>query len=111
MTIPDYQSLMLPVLIASSKGEVQIGPVVEELANQLGLTPEERSALLPSGKQTVIANRVNWAKSYLKQAGLVENTRRGQAQVQSTSPGCGHRCRLAHGRSAKVHRRWSALAL
>jgi restriction system protein len=37
MSIPDYQSLMLPVLVASSKGEVRIGPVVDELANQLGL--------------------------------------------------------------------------
>ena len=49
MTIPDYQSLMLPVLVASSKGEVRIGSVVEELADHLGLTPEERSELLPSG--------------------------------------------------------------
>src|SRR5271165_2062379 len=43
MAIPDYQSLMLPVLVASSKGEVRIGFVVEELADQLALTPEERS--------------------------------------------------------------------
>ena len=58
MPIPDYQSLMLPVLAASSKGEVRIGAVVEELAHQLNLTPEERGELLPSGKQTVFSNRV-----------------------------------------------------
>jgi restriction endonuclease Mrr len=53
MSIPDYQSLMLPVLVASAKGEVRIGPVVDELANQLGLSPEERRELLPSGRQPV----------------------------------------------------------
>jgi restriction endonuclease Mrr len=59
MSIPDYQSLMLPVLVASSKGEVRIGQVVDELADQLELSPEDRSDLLPSGKQTVFSNRVH----------------------------------------------------
>ena len=81
MAIPDYQSLMLPVLVASSKGEVRIGSVVEELADQLALTPEERSELLPSGKQTVFSNRVHWAKSYLSKARLVEITRRGHFKI------------------------------
>ncbi len=71
MTIPDFQSLMLPVLVASSRGEVRIGAAVEELANQLGLSTEERRELLPSGKQTTFGNRVHWAKTYLAQAGLV----------------------------------------
>jgi restriction system protein len=81
MSIPDYQSLMLPVLVASAKGEVRIGPVVDELANQLGLSPEERSELLPSGQQTVFSNRVHWAKSYLSKAQLVEITRRGYFRI------------------------------
>jgi restriction system protein len=81
MSIPDYQSLMLPVLVASSKGEVRIGSVVEDLAGQLGLSAEERSELLPSGKQTVFSNRVNWAKSYLTKARLVEITRRGHFTI------------------------------
>src|SRR5580700_6557256 len=81
MSIPDYQSLMLPVLEASSKGEVRIGEVVEELAQKLGLSPEERSELLPSGKQTVFSNRVHWAKSYLSKARLVEITRRGYFRI------------------------------
>src|SRR5271170_832023 len=81
MAIPDYQSLMLPVLVASSKGEVRIGFIVEELADQLALTPEERSELLPSGKQTVFSNRVHWAKSYLSKAHLVEITRRGHFKI------------------------------
>jgi restriction system protein len=81
MPIPNYQSLMLPVLVASSKGEVRIGSVVEELANQLGLNPQERSELLPSGKQTVFSNRVHWAKFYLSKAQLVEVTRRGHFKI------------------------------
>src|ERR1035437_8111468 len=81
MSIPDYQSLMLPVLAASSKGEVRIGSVVEDLVGQLGLSAEERSELLPSGKQTVFSNRVNWAKSYLTKARLVEITRRGHFTI------------------------------
>jgi restriction system protein len=81
MAIPDYQSLMLPVLIASSKGEIRIGTTVEELADQLDLDAAERSELLPSGKQTVFSNRVHWAKSYLSKAGLVEITRRGHFRI------------------------------
>lgn len=76
MSIPDYQFLMLPVLKAAAHGEVRIGTVVEELANQLELSNEERAELLPSGKQTVFSNRVHWAKSYLSKAQLIELTRR-----------------------------------
>jgi restriction system protein len=81
MSIPDYQSLMLPVLTASLDGEIRIGDVVERLAEKLGLGPEERSQLLPSGKQTLFANRVHWAKTYLTKAGLIESTRRGHFKI------------------------------
>lgn len=81
MSIPDYQSLMLPVLFASFDGERRIGDVVAPLAEKLGLTPEERAELLPSGKQTVFANRVHWAKTYLGKAGLIEGTRRGHFKI------------------------------
>jgi len=66
---------------SSSKGEVRIGAVAEEVANDLGLSPEERSELLPSGQQTVIGNRVHWAKFYLSKAQLVEATRRGYFRI------------------------------
>lgn len=75
--IPDYQSLMRPVLDCARNGPRKMTDVVEEIADQLRLTDEERSQLLPSGKQTKIANRVHWARSYMKQAGLVRNVRRG----------------------------------
>jgi len=74
--IPDYQALMRPVLECASQREVRIGDVVEEIADTLGLSQADREELLPSGKQTRFANRVHWAKSYLKQAGLVKATRR-----------------------------------
>lgn len=65
----------------SVEGEVRISAVVEDLADRLGLTEEERAQLLPSGKQTTFANRVHWARSYLKQAGLVKNTRRAHYEI------------------------------
>ena len=79
--IPDYQSLMRPVLTCAEASETRISDVVELLADKLALTAEERAQLLPSGKQTRSANRVNWAKAYLAKAGLVENTRRGYFRI------------------------------
>ena len=74
--IPDFQSLMRPVLEVASKGEVSIGKTVGLLADKFGLTEEQRQELLPSGKQSRFTNRVHWAKSYLKQAALVKDTKR-----------------------------------
>jgi restriction system protein len=81
MAVPDYQSLMLPVLLASTIGEVRIGDAVDRLADQLNLTPEDRAQLLPSGKQTLLGNRVHWAKTYLTKSGLLESTRRGHFRI------------------------------
>lgn len=81
MAIPDFQTLMLPVLRESASGEAQIGEVVERLASKFSLSEEDRSALLPSGRQTTFANRVHWAKSYLGKAGLVELTARGRFRI------------------------------
>jgi restriction system protein len=82
MPIPDYESLMLPVLkIASDGQEHRIGDVVEQLARDFGLTDEERQHLLPSGKQATFANRVHWARTYLAQAKLLEPTRRAHFKI------------------------------
>lgn len=75
--IPDYQSLMRPVLAHAASGEVRVSDLITAVSSELGLSEAERSELLPSGKQTIIANRVHWAKTYLKQAGFVAATRRG----------------------------------
>ncbi len=79
--IPDYQTLMRPVLECAKDGEANINEVARILADKLKLTPAEVSEMLPSGKQTRFSNRVNWAKSYLKNAGLVEITRRGYFRI------------------------------
>lgn len=79
--IPDYQSLMRPVLESAEKEPRKISDVVEEISNNLELTEEERQQLLPSGKQTTIANRIHWSRSYLKQAGLVRNIKRGWFEI------------------------------
>lgn len=81
MTVPLFQALMLPVLSASTKGEVRIGDVRSRLAEQLELTPEDREKRLPSGKQGLFENRVHWAKFYLEKAGLIESTRRGHFRI------------------------------
>ncbi len=72
---------MLPVLRNAAEGEVRISDVVERLADEFALSSEERSHLLPSGRQTTFANRVHWAKSYLGKAGLVELTKRAHFRI------------------------------
>jgi restriction system protein len=77
MPIPDYQTLMRPVLEAAAEGEISVRDCAAALAERLGLSTEELSERLASGRQTVFYNRVHWAKTYLSQAGLLEMTRRG----------------------------------
>jgi restriction system protein len=82
MAIPDYETLMLPVLKVAGDGhEHRIGDVVDQLARDFGLTEEERRQILPSGRQATFANRVGWAKTYLVQAGLLEATRRAHFKI------------------------------
>jgi restriction system protein len=72
---------MLPVLLATPETEIRIGDVINRLADELKLTPEERAQLLPSGVQGLFANRVHWAKFYLTKAALIESTRRGYVKL------------------------------
>ena len=81
MAVPDYQSLMLPVLMSAANGEVRISEVVRQLADELSLSEEDRSELLPSRRQAVFDNRVRWAKTYLTKAGLIESTRRAHFRI------------------------------
>ena len=75
MPIPDYQTLMLPLLRLASNGvERPFREAVEKLADEFVLTDDE---LLPSGTAHVFGSRVGWARSYLKQAGLLEAPKRG----------------------------------
>lgn len=78
--IPDYESLMLPLLMLAARdaaAEVSAPDAARTLAEQLGLSEEDRTALLPSGGTFVFSSRVSWACTYLKKAGLLNATRRG----------------------------------
>ena len=77
LAVPDYQTLMLPVLKAAAHGEVRVADVAGRVAEELGLTPEDREQLLPSGRQRILNNRIHWAKFYMSKAGLITSPRRG----------------------------------
>lgn len=77
MAIPDYQTLMLPVLRLAAQGETRVPEVAEKVTYEFGLSPEERDQLLPSGRQRILHNRVHWAKFYMSKAGLITSMRRG----------------------------------
>lgn len=75
--IPDYQSLMLPLLKLVSDGqEHKYRDLIESLAIEFEVTDEERKELLASGNQAIFDNRVGWAKTYLKKAGLLDSPKR-----------------------------------
>jgi len=82
MAIPDYQTVMLPILkFSGDKQEHSLREAIDVLSQEFGLTEEERKELLPSGQQEVFFNRVGWARTYMKKAGLLETTRRGYFKI------------------------------
>ncbi|WP_084369201.1 winged helix-turn-helix domain-containing protein [Rhizobium sp. RU36D] len=93
--IPDYQTLMLPVLRLAATGETRVADVSERVADNLGLTQAERDELLPSGRQRLLHNRIHWAKFYMSKAGLIASPARGRfvatdkgKALLATSPAC-----------------------
>jgi len=82
MGIPDYETIMLPLLeFAADQKAHTPREAVDAMTERFNLTYEERRQLLPSGQQTVIANRVGWARTYLKKAGLLESPTRGYFRI------------------------------
>jgi len=80
--IPDYQACMLPLLKFASDEKIHTLPeAVTHIANLFHLTEEEKKQMLPSGLQTVIFNRVGWARTYLKKAGLLEDPKRATFKI------------------------------
>ncbi|MBV1704195.1 MAG: restriction endonuclease [Hyphomicrobiales bacterium] len=75
--IPDYQTLMLPVLRSAAGGTVTTRDAVERISSEFDLSDDDRRRVLPSGRGTYVYNRVHWAKTYLSKAGLLEATGRG----------------------------------
>jgi restriction system protein len=75
MAIPDFQSLMLPLMkLAADNNEHASREATDSLTQLFQLSGEEKELLLPSGQQTVIGNRVYWALTHLRHAGLLEST-------------------------------------
>lgn len=80
--IPTYEECMLPLLKVLSDEKVhKLNDVIIELEERFHLTEEERKELLPSGKQPVFRNRVGWAKTYMKKAGLLESPKRAHMRI------------------------------
>ncbi len=82
MSIPDYQTVMLPLLkLVASQGPIKLKDARRIISDQFKLTEDERAALLPSGKQPIIYNRVGWASTYLRKAGLIVLPQRGVMEI------------------------------
>lgn len=82
MAIPDYQSIMLPLLqFLADKKEHSLRETIEHLELKFRLSDDEKKQLLPSGNQPIFENRVGWARTYLKKALLLEPVRRGFFQI------------------------------
>lgn len=82
MCIPDFQSIMLPLLqIASDKNIHEFRSVIDTLIEKFNLTDEQKQELLPSGKQPIFENRTGWAKTHLKKAGLLNYPKRGCIEI------------------------------
>ncbi len=82
MAIPDFQTLMLPLLEVASDGSAySIHEAVQQLAEKFQLSEEEIQELLPSGQQPIFYNRVGWARTYLKKAKLLEDPKRGYFRI------------------------------
>ncbi|MFA5161433.1 MAG: restriction endonuclease [Elusimicrobiales bacterium] len=84
MAIPDYEELMLPLLEAAAESDcLSDRDMAEKLAQRFGLSREERMVMLPTGLQTVFYSRVMWAKTYLKNAKLLEAGPRGRHRLSA----------------------------
>lgn len=84
MSIPDYQSIMLPFLkFSSDNKEHSKKDAIEHLAGIFRVSEEERGRLLESGLQSIFDNRVGWARTYLKKAGLIESPKRSYFRITS----------------------------
>lgn len=82
MAVPDYQAIMLPLLNLAGDGkEHTLRSAIEALGDHFGLSEDERKELLPSGRQATFDNRVGWARTYLKKAGLIESPKRGVLRI------------------------------
>ncbi|MBN1756852.1 MAG: restriction endonuclease [Chitinispirillaceae bacterium] len=82
MAVPDFQTWFLPLMKRIADGNIhEMNALREELANELGLSEEDRNEMLPSGKMNTYRNRIGWARTYLKKANLLTSPARGTVQI------------------------------
>lgn len=82
MAVPDFQTLMLPLLkLAADSQEHRLSEAIEALAQQFKLSDDDRRELLPSGKQSKFVNRVGWSTTYLRKTKLLEGTGKGRFRI------------------------------
>jgi restriction system protein len=114
MTVPDYQSLMLPLLkFCADKNEHSISEAFDKLVDLLKLSDQDRKELLPSGKQSKFENRVHWAKTFLLKAGLLEAvgrarfklTKRGETVLSENPPALNDKYLLRYPEYAEFRKR------
>ena len=90
MGVPSFQQLMLPALqtIGQRYDEISISGLEDGVSKALKISADERQLRLPSGNQTLFANRLNWARSSLTKAGLIELPRRGYCRATDRAASC-----------------------
>ncbi len=76
MTIPNYETLMLPVLKLFATGAKNVAECLPAIKQQFSITDEEAEELIPSGRVTVLQGRIHWARTYLSKAGLLASPKR-----------------------------------
>ena len=83
MAIPDYQTLMLPLLmrLGTVQGPTSIRQFADAIADEFGLSEEERAERIPSGQENLLANRMAWARTYMGKAGLLVSPKRGLVEI------------------------------
>lgn len=82
MPIPDFQTVMRPLLEAVQDGTpMTLAEVRDVVCTKFSLTDEERREMIASGRQTIIQNRVGWARTYMNKAGLLEIPERGKVKI------------------------------
>jgi len=79
MSLPNYQSFYSPFLKALGDGNIHIfKDLKKDVIQQMGLSEEDLAEKLPSGRQSIFENRIGWARTYLKKAGLIESPERAK---------------------------------
>ncbi|MBJ6371840.1 winged helix-turn-helix domain-containing protein [Sedimentitalea sp. CAU 1593] len=81
MPVPDYETLMRPVLKAFDEGAQNVAEILPKLIEEFDIAPNEAEELILSGRVTVLNSRAHWARTYLSKAGLLTSPKRNHHQI------------------------------